>query len=53
MTIVQYYVKGPTYVVLLLVTGNRDGTATMVEMDPILSSRKWLGKSLEQRPVAH
>ncbi len=53
MTIVQYYVKAPTYVVPLLVTGNRDGAATMAEMDPILSSLKWLGKSLEQRPAAH
>jgi hypothetical protein len=37
----------------LLVTGNRDGVATMAEMDPILSALKWLGKSLEQRPAAH
>jgi hypothetical protein len=52
-TIVQYYVKGPTYVVPLLVVGTRDGAATMAEMDPILSSLKWLGKSLEQLPAAH
>src|SRR6266481_5575823 len=42
MTVVQYYVKGPTYVVPLLVTGNRDGAATIVQMDPILSSLRWL-----------
>jgi hypothetical protein len=53
MTIVQYYVKGPTYVVPLLVTGNRDGAATMAEMDPILSSLRWLGKPLERQPTAH
>ncbi|MFY9956785.1 hypothetical protein [Bradyrhizobium sp.] len=52
MTVVQYYVKGPTYVVPLLVTGNRDGAAIIAQMDPILSSLKWLGKPLEQRPVA-
>jgi hypothetical protein len=52
-TIVQYYVKGPTYVVPLLVVGTRDGAATMAEMDPIFSSLKWLGKSLEQLPAAH
>jgi hypothetical protein len=52
MTVVQYYVAGPTYVVPLLVTGNRDGAATMAEMDPILSSLKWLGKPLE-RPAAN
>jgi hypothetical protein len=52
MTVVQYYVKGPTYVVPLLVTGNRDGAAIIAQMDPILSSLKWLGNSLEQRPVA-
>jgi hypothetical protein len=50
MTVVQYYVAGPTYVVPLLVTANRDGVATMAEMDPILSSLKWLGKPLERRP---
>ena len=52
MTVVQYYVEGPTYVVPLLVTGNRDGAATMAEMDPILSSLNWLGKPLERRPPA-
>jgi hypothetical protein len=36
----------------LLVTGNRDGAAIIAQMDPILSSLKWLGKPLEQRPVA-
>jgi hypothetical protein len=53
MTTVQYYVKGPTYVVPLLVTGTRDGAATMAEMDTILSSLKWLEKPLEQRPTGH
>jgi hypothetical protein len=53
MTVVQYYVEGPTYVVPLLVTGNRDGAATLAEMDPILSSLKWLGKPMERRPPAH
>jgi hypothetical protein len=53
MTVVQYYVKGPTYVVPLLVTGKRDGAATMAAMDPILSSLRWLGKPLERRPEAH
>jgi hypothetical protein len=53
MTVVQYYVEGPTYVVPVLVTGNRDGTATMAEMDPILSSLKWLGKPLQRQPAAH
>jgi hypothetical protein len=53
MTVVQYYVEGPTYVVPLLVTGNRDGAATMAEMDPILSSLKWLGKPMERRPAAN
>lgn len=53
MTVVPYYVEGPTYVVSLLVTGNRDGAATMAEMDPILSSLKWLGKPLERRPSAN
>jgi hypothetical protein len=52
MTVVQYYVKGPTYIVPLLVTGNRDGAATIAQMDPILSSLRWQGKPLEQRPVA-
>jgi hypothetical protein len=51
MTVVQYYVEGPSYVVPLLVTGNRDGAATMAEMDPILSSLRWLGKPLERRPA--
>jgi hypothetical protein len=53
MTVVQYYVKGPTYVVPLLVTGKRDGAATMAEMDPILSSLRWLGKPLERLPTAN
>jgi hypothetical protein len=53
MTVVPYYVVGPTYVVPLLVTGNRDGAATMAEMDPILSSLRWLGKPLERRPSAN
>jgi hypothetical protein len=53
MIVVQYYVEGPTYVVPLLVTGNRDGAATMAEMDPILSSLKWLGKPLQRRPTAN
>jgi hypothetical protein len=53
MTVVQYYVEGPTYVVPLLVTGHRDGAATMAEMDPILSSLKWLGKPLQRRPAAN
>jgi hypothetical protein len=53
MIVVQYYVEGPTYVVPLLVTGNRDGAATMAEMDPILSSLKWLGKPLQRRPAAN
>jgi hypothetical protein len=53
MTVVPYYVVGPTYVVPLLVTGNRDGAATMTEMDPILSSLRWLGKPLERRPSAN
>jgi hypothetical protein len=53
MTVVPYYVEGPTYVVPLLVTGNRDGAATMAEMDPILSSLRWLGKPLERRPSAN
>jgi hypothetical protein len=52
MTVVQYYVEGPTYVVPLLVTGNRDGAATIAEMDPILSSLKWLGKPLPRLPAA-
>jgi len=52
MTVVQYYVKGPTYIVPLLVTGNRDGAATTAQMDPILSSLRWQGKPLEQRPAA-
>jgi hypothetical protein len=52
MSVVQYYVKGPSYVVPLLVTGNRDGASTMAEMDPILASLKWLGKTLE-RPAAN
>jgi hypothetical protein len=55
MMVVQYYVEGPTYVVPLLVTGNRDGTATLAEMDPILSSLRWLGKplQLQRRPPAN
>ena len=53
MTVVQYYVAGPTYVVPLLVTGTRDGAATIAEMDPILSSLRWLGKPLERRPSAN
>jgi hypothetical protein len=53
MTVVQYYVEGPTYVVPLLVTGNRDGAATMAEMDPILASLRWLGQPLERRPSAN
>jgi hypothetical protein len=53
MTVVQYYVKGPTYVVPLLVTGNRDGAATMAQMDPILSSLRWQGKPLQRRPAAN
>jgi hypothetical protein len=53
ITVVQYYVAGPTYVVPLLVTGTRDGAATLAEMDPILSSLRWLGKSLERRPSAN
>jgi hypothetical protein len=53
MTVVQYYVEGPTYVVPLLVTGNRDGAATMAELDPILSSLNWLGKPLQRRPAAN
>jgi hypothetical protein len=53
MTVVQYYVMGPTYVVPLLVTGKRDGAATMAEMDPILSSLRWLGKPMERLPAAH
>jgi hypothetical protein len=53
MIVVQYYVEGPTYVVPLLVTGHRDGAATMAEMDPILSSLKWLGKPLQRRPAAN
>jgi hypothetical protein len=53
MTVVQYYVEGPTYVVPLLVTGNRDGAATLAEMDPILSSLKWLDKPLERWPSAN
>jgi hypothetical protein len=54
MTVVQYYVGGPTYVVPLLVAGNRDGAATIVQMDPILSSPRWLGKPLDggRRPLA-
>jgi hypothetical protein len=53
MTVVQYYVEGPTYVVPVLVTGNRDGPATMAEMDPILSSLKWLDKPMEPQPRPH
>jgi hypothetical protein len=53
MTVVQYYVKGQTYVVPLLVTGNRDGAATLAEMDPILSSLRWLGNPLQRPPAAH
>ena len=53
MTVVQYYVEGPTYVVPLLVTGNRDGAATLAEMDPILSSLRWLDKPLPRRPAAN
>jgi hypothetical protein len=53
MTVVQYYVAGPTYVVPLLVTGTRDAAATLAEMDPILSSLRWLGKPLERRPSAN
>jgi hypothetical protein len=53
MTVVQYYVKGPTYVVPLLVTGKRDGAATMAEMDPIFSSLKWLGKPMQRLPTAN
>jgi hypothetical protein len=53
MTVVQYYVEGPTYVVPLLVTGHRDGAATLAEMDPILSSLRWLDKPLARRPAAN
>ena len=53
MTVVQYYVEGPTYVVPLLVTGHRDGAATLAEMDPILSSLRWLDKPLPRRPAAN
>src|SRR6266700_1221722 len=53
MSVIQYYVEGPTYVVPLLVTGKRDGAATMAEMDPILSSLRWLGKRLERLPTAN
>ena len=53
MTVVQYYVKGPTYIVPLLVTGNRDGAATMAEMDPILASLRWLGKPMQRLPAGH
>jgi hypothetical protein len=53
LTVVQYYVKGPTYVVPLLVTGKRDGAATLAEMDPILSSLRWLGKPMERLPTAN
>jgi hypothetical protein len=53
ITVVQYYVMGPTYVVPLLVTGIRDGAATLAEMDAILSSLKWLDKPLERRPSAN
>ena len=53
MTVVQYYVKGPTYVVPLLVTGKRDGAATIAEMDPILSSLRWLSKPMDRLPSTH
>ena len=53
ITVVQYYVAGPTYVVPLLVTGTRDAAATLAEMDAILSSLRWLGKPLERRPSAN
>jgi hypothetical protein len=55
MTVVQYYVKGPTWVVPLLVTGKRDGAATTAEMDPIFSSLRWLDKPMDRlpRPAIH
>ena len=53
MTVVQYYVKGPTYVVPLLVTGKRDSAATIAEMDPILSSLRWLSKPMDRLPSTH
>jgi hypothetical protein len=56
MMVVQYYVEGPTYVVPVLVTGNRDGAATIAEMDPILSSLKWSEKPLpplQRRPAGN
>jgi hypothetical protein len=53
MTVVQYYVKGPTYAVPLLVTGKRDGAPTIAEMDSILSSLRWLGKPMDRLPAVH
>jgi len=52
MTVVQYYVAAQPTVVPLLVTGTRDGAGNNRRDDPILSSLRWMGKSLERRPSA-